>query len=114
MLLTEPMGHEQEQEDEPEQFFAKYILTRAFEHERGRRRQAILKIGLVGPNTAYEIHLLKAADTGDDLFMVRVASYPSKGVEDWVKTAIFSTRQEAFVYVYYLRTTGVSTDLANR
>jgi hypothetical protein len=114
MLLTETMGHERELEEEPEQFFAKYILTRAFENERGRRSQAVLKVGLVGPNTAYEIHLLKAADNGDDLFMVRVASYPSKGVEDWLKTTIFSIRQEAFAYVYYLRTVGVYTDIANR
>ena len=67
MLLTETMGHEQEQgtEEEPEQFFARYILSRSFENERGRRGQTVLKVGLVGPNTAYEIILLKAADTGE-------------------------------------------------
>ena len=114
MLLTETMGHEQETEEEPEQFFAKYILTRAFENDRNRCGQAVLKVGLVGPNTAYQILHLKAADAGDELFMVRVASYPSRGVEDWMRTTIFSTRQEAFVYVYYLRTSGVSSDLVNQ
>lgn len=103
MLLTETTGKEREREEEPEQFFARYILTRAYENEQDARGQAVLKMGLVGPNTAYELIRLKAGDMGDDLFMVRVASYPSKGVEDWVRTAIFSARHEASAYIYYLR-----------
>jgi hypothetical protein len=103
MLLTETKGEEREREEEPEQFFARYILTRAFENEQDAGDQPVLKIGLIGPNTAYELIHLKAGNPGDNLFMVRVASYPSKGVEDWIKTSIFSTRHEASTYIYYLK-----------
>ena len=111
MLLTETTGKEREREEEPEQFFSRYILTRAFENEQGARNQAVLKMGLVGPNTAYELIQLKAGDLEDDLFMVRVASYPSKGVEDWVRTAIFSARHQAFTYIYYLRSNGAPAQI---
>ncbi len=111
MLSTETTGKEREREEEPEQFFAKYILTRAFENEQGARDQTVLKIGLVGPNTAYELIRLKAGDVEDDLFMVRVASYPSKGVEDWVRTAIFSARHQASTYIYYLKSNGAPAQI---
>ena len=111
MLLTETTGKEREREEEPEQFFARYILTRAFENEKGARDQTVLKMGLVGPNTAYELIQLKACDVGDDLFMVRVASYPSKGVEDWLRTAIFSARHEASTYICYLKSNGAPAQI---
>ena len=108
MLLTATKG-KQVREENPEQFFAKYILSRAFEGEATPRDRAVLTVGLVGPNTAYELSLVKSTDTDEELFMVRVASYPSRGMEDWVRTAIFSARHEARAYIYYLKSNGMST-----
>ena len=111
MLLTEAMGktqEKQEKEVEPEQFFARYILTRAFKNEVAKPRPTVLRVGLVSPNTAYELAQIKAADDGDDLFMVRVASYPSRGVADWSRSAIFSARHEARTYIYFLKSEGAS------
>ena len=108
MLLTEAMGKAQEKEEEPEQFFARYILTRAFKNEEAGPRPTVLRVGLVGSNTAYELSRIKAADDGEDLFMVRVASYPSRGVEDWSRSAIFSARHEARTYIHILKYDGVS------
>jgi hypothetical protein len=108
MLLTEVMGMEQEKIEEPEQFFARYILTRAFENDAAGPRPTVLAVGLVDPNTAYELARIKAADDGEDLFMVRVASYPSRGVDDWVRSAIFSARHEARTYIHFLKSEGVS------
>ncbi len=108
MLLTEARGKEQVKEEVPEQFFAKYILTRAFEDEAAAQGRDVLTVGLVGPNTAYELSLLEPVDTEEDLFMVRVASYPSRGIDDWIRTAIFSARHEAREYIYHLKSNEVS------
>lgn len=108
MLLTEAVGVELEKEEEPEQFFAKYILTRAFASEMAGPRPTVLGVGLMGPSTAYELARIEATDEGEDLFMVRVASYPSRGVNDWVRTAIFSAHHEARTYIHFLRSDGVS------
>lgn len=105
MLLTETRGKEQEGEEKPEEFFARYILSRAFENEQDSLGSTVLTIGLAGPNTAYELARLKAADAGDDLFMVRVASYPSRGIDDWMRTAVFSAQHEAYTYIHYLKST---------
>jgi hypothetical protein len=98
----------QAKEEEPEQFFARYILTRAFKNEVAKPRPAVLRVGLVSPNTAYELTRIRAADDGDDVFMVRVASYPSRGVADWSRSAIFSVRHEARTYIHFLKSEGVS------
>lgn len=106
MLLTEAKEKERKKEEEPEEFFAKFILTRAFESEQDSLLPKALQVGLINPNTAYELACYRAADTGEDLFMVRIASYPSKGIEDWVKSGIFSTRHEAQTYIHYLKLDG--------
>ncbi len=103
MLSFETTAREQEKEENPEEFFAKYILVRAFENEQASPGQEVLRVGLLNPNTAYELASLRAADTGENLFMIRFASYPSRGIEDWVRTAFFFTRSEALAYIYYLR-----------
>ena len=103
MLLTETTGKEQQKEEKPEEFFAKYILSRAFEGEQDGAGPEVLQVGLIDPNTAYELALCESTDTGEELFMVRVASYPSKGIQDWIKTGIFSTMRQAQAYIYYLR-----------
>ena len=103
MLLSETAGKKQEREEKPEEFFARYILIRAFENDQTSPGQEVLGVGLINPNTAYELVLLKVAGTGDDLFMVRVASYPSRGIEDWVRTAFFFAQYEALTYIYYLK-----------
>ncbi len=107
MLLTETKKKKQEEEEKPEEFFARFILTRAFEEEENGHRPEALKVGLLNPNTAYELASCRASDTGDPLFMVRIASYPSRGIEDWVKFGIFSTRREAQTYVHFLKRGGL-------
>lgn len=107
MLLTKTTGKEHAKEEGPEQFFARYILTRAFENEEKLVGPSVLRVGLVSPNTAYELSHLRGADMDTDLFMVRVASYPTKGIEDWIRTGIFSALHEANTYIYYLKSGGV-------
>ncbi len=101
MLLSE--AREQEREVKPEEFFAKFILNRAFESEQDARDPDVLQVGLINSNTAYELGRCEANGAGQELFIVRIASYPSKGIEDWVKSGIFSTRHEAQTYVHYLK-----------
>lgn len=107
MLLTGAEPKEQEKEEKPEEFFARFILTRAFENEQNALGPMTLQVGLINPNTAYELGLCRASDTGQDLFIVRIASYPSRGIDDWVKSGIFSTRHEAQAYVHYLKLGGL-------
>jgi hypothetical protein len=101
MLLSE--AREQEREVKPEEFFARFILNRAFESEQDAREPDVLQVGLINSNTAYELGRCEANGAGQELFIVRIASYPSKGIEDWVKSGIFSTRHEAQTYVHYLK-----------
>jgi hypothetical protein len=105
MLLLKAKSREPKREERPEEFFARYILSRAFEGEQEVPGSILLEIGLINPKTAYELTRLKDPETGEKAFMLRTASYPSSGIEDWMRGSIFNARHEAHTYIHYLRST---------
>lgn len=83
---------------------AKSILRRAFGSGRSALTPTVLEVGLIRQDTAFELSTGKVSDPDfEEIYIVRVASWPDRSVDDRVGSRAFQHRHAAAAYIDYLK-----------